>query len=83
MASPSKNEIQNWLVSHLASLLRYKPSEIDPDQDLMKYGLDSMAAVTITGDLEDWLGREISPTLPYKFPTISKLSEAIAKGHDE
>ena len=83
MTSPSKIEIQDWLVERVATLLQHKPTEIDMEKDLLKYGLDSMAAVTITGDLEDWLGREISPTLPYEFNTISKLSEEIARGAHE
>jgi acyl-CoA synthetase (AMP-forming)/AMP-acid ligase II len=39
------------------------------------YGLDSSAAVGLTGDLEDWLETEIDPTLLYDYPTV----EAIVK----
>lgn len=63
-------EIQEWLVSYLAELLGIKADEIDIKNSFELYGLDSSAAVGLTGDLEDWLGCELDPTLLYAYPTI-------------
>jgi len=66
--------IQAWLVSHLAQQLNVDPESIDVSSRFTRYGLSSLEAVSITGDLEDVLGRRISPTLLYDYPTIAALS---------
>ena len=43
-----------------------------------RYGLSSMTAVLMTGEMEDWLGRTLDPTLPYDYPTIETLSQFLA-----
>ena len=71
--TPSKIEIQNWLVSYLAKLLDIELAEIDVTVTFDRYGLDSSAAIAMTGDLADWLGSELDPTLIYDYPTIEAL----------
>jgi acyl carrier protein len=70
---PTTVEIQAWIVSYLAELLEVNPEEIDVTKPFERYGLDSSAAVGMTGDLEDWLGIEIDPTLLYDYPTVEAL----------
>jgi acyl carrier protein len=65
---PTAAEIQTWIVSYLSELL-----EIDPD------GLDSAVAVGMTGDLEDWLGTKLDPTLLYDYPTVASFSQHLAE----
>jgi acyl carrier protein len=72
-SSASATEIQAWVVAYLADLLEVEPDEVDPTIPFDRYGLDSSAAVGLTGDLEDWLGREIDPTLLYDYPTVEGL----------
>jgi acyl carrier protein len=72
---PSIAEIQSWVVSYLADWLEVDPDEIDVSIPFDRYGLDSSAAVGMTGDLEDWLGREIDPTVLYDYPTIRGLAQ--------
>ena len=67
-------EIQAWLVSYLAELLEIEPDEVDVTIPFDRYGLDSSAAVGMTGDLEEWLGYELDPTLIYDYPTIEALA---------
>ncbi|MCB0240626.1 MAG: acyl carrier protein, partial [Anaerolineae bacterium] len=64
-----------WLLTHIAAQVKVPRNEIDSREPLERVGLDSLAAVAITGELGDWLGRELSPTLFYEFPTV----EAIAR----
>ncbi|HEY9670381.1 MAG TPA: acyl carrier protein [Waterburya sp.] len=75
---PSWAEIQAWIVSYLAQLLEMNPDEINTTIPFDQYGLDSSAAVGMTGDLEDWIGKKIDPTLVYDYPTIEALAQHLA-----
>lgn len=70
---PTATEIQAWIVSYLADLLEVDSEEIEVTIPFDRYGLDSSAAVGLTGDLEDWLGCELDPTLLYDYPTVEAL----------
>jgi acyl carrier protein len=76
---PTATEIQAWIVTYLAQLLEINPDEVDTTIPFDQYGLDSSAAVGMTGDLEDWMGKKIDPTLLYDYPTIVALSEHLAE----
>lgn len=71
--------IRGWLVSAIAKALRVGAGEIDPTVPFDRYGLDSVAAVELTGDLETWLRRSLPPTLMYDYPTIDSLSVHLAR----
>ncbi|MBX2866034.1 MAG: acyl carrier protein [Leptolyngbyaceae cyanobacterium MAG.088] len=75
----SGDDIKSWVVDYLADLLETDPDEIDVTVPFDRYGLDSSAAVGLTGELEDWLGEEVSPTLLYDYPTVESLVEHLAK----
>ncbi|MBV8882511.1 MAG: acyl carrier protein [Chroococcidiopsidaceae cyanobacterium CP_BM_RX_35] len=76
--SPTAAEIQDWIVAYLAELLEIQPEEVDITIPFDRYGLDSSAAVGLTGDLEDWLGEEVDPTLLYDYPTVESLVEHLS-----
>ena len=76
--APTAADIQGWLVSYMAELLEIEPDEIDVTIPFDRYGLDSSAAVGLTGDLEDWLKTELDPTLMYDYPTIEALAKHVA-----
>lgn len=69
------DDIKSWVVTYLADLLETDEDEIDVTIPFDRYGLDSSAAVGLTGELEDWLGREVPPTLLYDYPTVESLVE--------
>jgi acyl carrier protein len=71
--SHTASEIQDWLVARLAELLEIEPDEVEINITFDRYGLDSSAAIGLTGDLADWLGMEIEPTLLYDYPTVEAL----------
>ena len=72
---PTQIEVQNWIVNHLAELLEVEPDSIDVNIPFDRFGLDSSETIGITGELEDWLKQELSPTLLYDYPTIERLVE--------
>lgn len=74
----SADTIRDWIVTYLSRLLEVSTDEIDTEIPFDSYGLDSSAAIGLTGDLEDWLGQEIDPILLYDYPTVESLVEHLA-----
>lgn len=74
---PNKSEkvatLQSWLVSKIAEHLQINPHTIDIQAPFVSYGLDSVATVRLTGELENCLGERVSPTLVYDYPNIAAL----------
>ncbi len=58
----SAKEIQDWMIERLSKLTGMPPQDIDPRAPIRRYGLDSVALVTFTTDLEDWLATHGKPT---------------------
>lgn len=65
--------LTNWLVERVAYYLGKNTSEIKTDQPLGGYGLNSVYAVSLCGDLEDLLSIYIEPTLAWDYPTIDEI----------
>jgi acyl transferase domain-containing protein/acyl-CoA synthetase (AMP-forming)/AMP-acid ligase II/pimeloyl-ACP methyl ester carboxylesterase/acyl carrier protein len=72
-------EIQTWLKENIANRLGVSPQTIDISQPFINYGLDSLQAVRLTADLEDWLDCRLSSTLAYDYPSIAILSAYLAQ----
>ncbi|MEZ4732919.1 MAG: acyl carrier protein [Caldilineaceae bacterium] len=81
-APRSAADIQQWLTGYLANLLELPHEKIAPTVPFDAYGLDSAAAVGMTGALESWLGQDVDPTLPYIYTTIATLAQHLATGVD-
>ncbi|MEU9085232.1 acyl carrier protein [Streptomyces sp. NPDC048357] len=62
-----------WLYARLSLYLRRAPETIDPGVPLAEYGMDSVAALSLCGDLEDEFGLEVEPTLLWDHPTVTSL----------
>ncbi|MFI5178342.1 MAG: 1-acyl-sn-glycerol-3-phosphate acyltransferase [Vicinamibacterales bacterium] len=78
----SQRDIQTWLRTAMAHELHVDPKTLDPSKPFAYYGLDSLTAATLSGDLGDWLERDISPDLLVEHPTIDALSAALAPTGD-
>jgi acyl transferase domain-containing protein/acyl-CoA synthetase (AMP-forming)/AMP-acid ligase II/acyl carrier protein len=70
--------IETWITVRLAQRLNLSPKQIDPREPFSRYGLDSLAAVELSGALERWLGRRLPPTLVYDYPSIHALADYLA-----
>jgi natural product biosynthesis luciferase-like monooxygenase protein len=77
-APRGSDEIAQWIRAAIAAQLGIASTGVDPQQPLVYLGLDSVRAVQLAGDLSVWLGRPISPTLPYDYPTIAELARHLA-----
>jgi len=69
-----KEEIEKWISCVLMDLLGLKAEEVNPRTPFDRYGLDSSAAIGITDALGTWMGRTLSPTLFYDYPTIEAVA---------
>ena len=81
---PSAAEtIQDWIIVRLAQAIGVEPHQIDPRLPFTRFGLDSVTAFNLTGDLADWLGRDLPATLLWDFPTIVSVSQHLAQWDGE
>ena len=80
VAARSEAEIGRWLAAKVAGPLGVRPEAIDARRPLASYGLGSLQAVTLAGELEAWVGRPVPPTIAYDYPTIAALARHLAGG---
>ncbi|MER6977464.1 acyl carrier protein [Streptomyces carpinensis] len=64
----------DWLLDRLSLYLRRAPDTIDPTVPLAEYGMDSVSALSLCGDLEDEFGLDVEPTLLWDHPTVASLT---------
>jgi 8-amino-7-oxononanoate synthase len=76
---PSREAIEGWLIDKVADSLEIKPYEIDVAKDFADYGLDSVEAINISGELENYLDCRLSPTLLWDYQSIEALAEYLAE----
>jgi acyl carrier protein len=74
----SEEAIRQWLVKRLAKQVKVDPSEIDTAKKFELYGLDSIVAVQVSGDLEKLVEQRLSPALLFEHPSIDELSAHLA-----
>ncbi|MEM7593647.1 MAG: aminotransferase class I/II-fold pyridoxal phosphate-dependent enzyme [Cyanobacteria bacterium P01_A01_bin.83] len=70
--------IQGWLIDKFAEVLEIEPNQIDVSQDFDEYGLESAEAINLSGDLEDYLGCRLPPTLLWDYQNIEALAIYLA-----
>lgn len=76
---PTREELRDWLVIEVAKQLEVDPGNIRTDIPIDEYGLDSVAAVNISGSLADWIHQDLPGTLLYEYPTIDELSAHLSQ----
>jgi thioester reductase-like protein len=79
----SQADIQNWIINHLSQHFNVPPATITPQKALSSYGLDSLAAVVLIGELELGIGRRLSPSLMWDYSSIETLCHGLANSSDQ
>lgn len=64
---------RGWLLDRVALYLGRDAETIDPTVPLAEYGMDSVCALSLCGDLEDEFGLVVEPTLLWDHPTVQSL----------
>jgi acyl carrier protein len=72
-------QIESWLVVRIADMLGIRADQIDLCEPFATYGLSSVDAISLTGDLEEWLGRELPATLAWDYPNIQTLARHLCE----
>ncbi len=71
-------EIKSWLISQLGKQLRINSEQIDSQKSLTDYGLDSLIAIDLSGELSNFFGFQLPPDIVLNYPTIDSLSLYLA-----
>jgi acyl carrier protein len=74
--------VQEWLVTHIAIVAQIKPEDVDIDRPFAEFGMDSMQLFQLSGDLQKFLGQEVSEIVAWDYPTIAQLSRHLASGSE-
>jgi acyl carrier protein len=69
---------KSWLIDWMAQEMGIDREKIDSRQSFLSYGMDSVQAMTMVGDLEAKLEVRLPPTLAWDFPDIDTLSIHLA-----
>jgi acyl-CoA synthetase (AMP-forming)/AMP-acid ligase II/acyl carrier protein len=73
-------QVREWLRQWLIARVGIEPEEIEFQRRFDDYGLDSLTAVELSGELEDWSGVELTPATAWQHPTIATMAEFVADG---
>lgn len=73
----SIDSIRDWLIGWMANELNLEAREIEPDGPFLRYGMDSMSAMMLVGDLEGLVGKRLPPTLAWDYPTVNALAQHV------
>jgi acyl-CoA synthetase (AMP-forming)/AMP-acid ligase II/alkylation response protein AidB-like acyl-CoA dehydrogenase/acyl carrier protein len=81
----SVTEIQNWLMNWLSQKLKIPTQKLDPKQSFADYGMDSVIAVELAQDLQEWLAypQELEATIAWNFPTIEALAQYLTQSKEK
>ena len=71
--------VQEWMVTKLSNTLGVPARDIDIELPFTSFGLDSINAFNLTGDLAEWLGHSLPPTLLWDYPTVQSLADHLGK----
>jgi acyl carrier protein len=72
-------EIERWFVDAFFDYMGTRPEHVDPTKPFTEYGGDSIALITLLGDLETALGMKLPHEIVFDHPTFRTLAEEIAR----
>lgn len=79
--SASSETFVAWIAEWLGRELKIAPEDIVPGKTFVRYGMDSVHAMMLVGDLEEHVGRRLPPTLAWDQPTVEAMAAHLAAEH--
>ncbi len=70
--------MRDWLIAAVASALGVPEEDVDPRDPFTSYGMDSVQAMLLLKRLERRIGRPLSPTMVFNYPSIDALSARLS-----
>ena len=75
----TQDTLRAWLVAELARMVKISEAEVDTAKPFDAYGLDSRAAVQVSGALEKVVERRLSPGILFDHETIDDLADYLSR----
>ena len=75
----TQGKLRSWLVTELARRVKCPEADIDTAKPFDAYGLDSRAAVQVSGALEKVVERRLSPAILFDHGTIDDLAHYLSR----
>ena len=75
MSAKTQEEVQGWIIQWLEDNAGVLRESIELDKPFADYRLDSLTAVEFSGDVEEWLGIQLTITVLWNHPTIEKMTQ--------
>jgi acyl carrier protein len=79
----NEEKLWEWVRAHLAHVLGVAPESIDFNQGLNTYGLDSVDAVLMAGELEEAFSIEIDPASFIECDSFGAIIRTLASGMEK
>ena len=76
---PTNPDLTAWIAGWISRELKVDPAKIKGDQTFPEYGMDSVHAMMMVGDLEEHLTRRLPPTLAWDFPTVDAMADYLGR----
>ena len=70
-----RQTLDTWLVQWMVAEFGIGPHEVEPTRTFLAYGMDSVQAMMLVGDLEARFGLRLRPTLVWDHPNLSSLTQ--------
>jgi acyl transferase domain-containing protein/surfactin synthase thioesterase subunit/D-arabinose 1-dehydrogenase-like Zn-dependent alcohol dehydrogenase/acyl carrier protein len=74
----SPQRLRGWITDYLAKKVGVERTAIAPGERFQRLGLDSLGATTMLVELSKVLGRALSPTLAWEYPSPDSLANHLA-----
>jgi acyl carrier protein len=74
VSARSVDDIEAWLLGRLRERLGPDAEDVDAHLPFSYYGLDSLDAVGLATDLEEWLGFPVTPDIAWDHPTAHAVA---------
>jgi acyl-CoA synthetase (AMP-forming)/AMP-acid ligase II/acyl carrier protein len=71
--------IEAWLLEWLVARLALDPADVDRDRPFAEFGVDSLAAVELSHELEQQFNVPLPPIVAWNYPTPAALSRYLAE----
>ena len=68
------DQLCTWVRERVAQYVERPAAEIAPDVPLAEYGMDSVYALGLCGEIETELGIDVEPTLAWHYPTAAAIA---------
>lgn len=71
-------EIRDWLVAAVAERTRLSRAEIQINEPIYRYGIDSLERVNLAYELERWIGFDVDESTLADLETIDEVAAHLA-----